>query len=138
MPKTTTAKLKAKLDKLVSEYVRRSNADHKGMVKCFTCGSEVHWKSIHNGHFMSRIHISTRFDYDTTKPSNCNPQCFRCNINLSGQQWTYARKLDLKFGEGTAEEIEKRSKMVVKLSRVDYEEAIANIKEKIKQLTNDC
>ena len=108
MAKTTTAKLKAKLDKLVSEYVRRSNSDHKGLVKCFTCNAEVHWKSIHNGHFMSRIHLSTRFDYDTTKPSNCNPQCFRCNINLSGNQWTYARKLDLKFGEGTAEEIEKR------------------------------
>ena len=39
MAKTTTAKLKAKLDKLVSEYVRRSNADHKGNVKCFTCGA---------------------------------------------------------------------------------------------------
>ena len=70
MAKTTTAKLKAKLDKLVSEYVRRSNADHKGNVKCFICGAEHHWKSIHNVHFMSRIHISTRFDYDTTKPSN--------------------------------------------------------------------
>ena len=83
---------------------------------------------------MSRIHISTRFDYDTPKPSTCNPQCFRCNINLSGNQWTYARKLDAKFGEGTAEEIEQRSKMVVKLSRTDYEEAIENIKQKISEL----
>jgi len=134
MAKKTSAKLKKELDKLVSEYVRRSNADHRGMVKCFTCQKQYHWKRIQNGHFISRIHLSTRFDYDTTKPSNCNPQCYRCNINLSGNQWHYARKLNEKFGEGTAEQIELRSKQTIKMGVVDYELAIEKIKKKLTEL----
>ena len=134
MAKKTSAKLKKELDKLVSEYVRRSNADHRGMVKCFTCQKQYHWKRIQNGHFISRIHLNTRFDYDTTKPSNCMPQCYRCNINLSGNQWQYARKLNEKFGEGTAEQIELRSKQTIKMGVVDYELAIEEIKKKLTEL----
>jgi len=134
MAKKGIKTLKNKLDKLVSEYVRRSNADHAGMVKCFTCSQQYHWKRIQNGHFISRIHISTRFDYDTTKPSNCNPQCFRCNINLSGNQWHYARKLNEKFGDGTAEAIEQRSKQTIKMGVIDYELAIEEVKKKLTEL----
>ena len=132
MAKTTTGKLKKKLDILVSQYVRRSRADHAGQVECFTCGKSKHWKEIQNGHFISRIHISTRFD--THEGGNCNPQCYRCNINLSGNQWKYARYLDSRFGEGTAREIEARSKVVVKLSRKDYEEAIQTMVKRVSEL----
>tara|TARA_R100001163_G_scaffold33509_1_gene25953 strand:+ start:700 stop:1107 length:408 start_codon:yes stop_codon:yes gene_type:complete len=135
MPKTTTAKLKAKLDKIFSEYIRLRDSDHKGNCKCISCGKEAlaFGGSIHAGHFMSRRHLATRYD-----EKNVNSQCSYCNTFLNGNQYRASIGINNKYGNGTAEELEKRSKTIIKLSRVDYEEAIANIKEKIKQLTNDC
>ena len=135
MPKTTTAKLKAKLDKLFSEYIRLRDSDHKGYCKCISCGKEApaFGGSIHAGHFMSRRHIATRWD-----EKNVNSQCNYCNTFLNGNQYRASIGLDNKYGKGTAKKLEERSKTIVKLSRVDYEEAITNIKEKIKQLTMGC
>ena len=135
MPKTTTAKLKSKLDKIFSEYIRLRDSDHKGNCKCISCGKEASafGGSIHAGHFMSRRHLATRWD-----EKNVNSQCSYCNTFLNGNQYRASIGINNKYGNGTAEELEKRSKTIIKLSRVDYEEAIANIKEKIKQLTNDC
>ena len=41
---TRISKLKKKLDKVFSEYIRRRNADHLGFITCFTCGVKRHWK----------------------------------------------------------------------------------------------
>ena len=82
---------------------------------------------------MSRRHLATRWD-----EKNVNSQCSYCNTFLNGNQYRASIGINNKYGNGTAEELEKRSKTIIKLSRVDYEAAIANIKEKIKQLTNDC
>ena len=135
MPKTTTAKLKAKLDKIFSEYIRLRDSKHKVNCKCISCGKEASafGGSIHAGHFMSRRHLATRWD-----EKNVNSQCSYCNTFLNGNQYRASIGINNKYGNGTAEELEKRSKTIIKLSRVDYEEAIANIKEKIKQLTYDC
>ena len=51
-----------------------------------------------------------------------------------GEQYKFGMYLDQTFGEGTAEELEQRSKTIVKLNRVDYEEAIERYKQKIKEL----
>ena len=61
MAKTTTSKLKAKLDKLFSEYIRKRDSDHRGVCKCISCGKEApaFGGSIHAGHFMSRRHLAT-------------------------------------------------------------------------------
>ena len=56
---TTISKLKKKLDKIFSEFIRRRNADHLGRVKCFTCGVEKHWKEQQAGHFQLN-----RVDYE--------------------------------------------------------------------------
>ena len=42
--------------------------------------------------------------------------------------------LDQKFGDGTAESLEHRAKTIVKLNRIDYEEAIERFKQKIREL----
>ena len=132
--KQSISKLKKRLDTLVSQYVRRSRIEQDGLVPCFTCGIRKPWKEIQNGHFMSRIHINTRFDIAAN--GNCQPQCYRCNINLSGNQWNYARKLNERFGKGTAEEIEARSKIVLKLSAIEYKEKIKEINGLLKLLTD--
>jgi len=126
---TTISKLKQKLDKLFSEYIRRRNADHLGRVKCFTCGVEKHWKEQQAGHFQSRSHHSTRWD-----EVNVQVQCVKCNMYRQGEQYKFGLYLDDRFGDGTAEELENRAKTIVKLNRVDYEEAIERYKQKIREL----
>ena len=126
---TTISKLKKKLDVLFSQYIRRRNADHLGRVKCFTCGIEKHWKEQQAGHFQSRSHHSTRWD-----EVNVQVQCVKCNMYRQGEQYKFGMYLDQRFGDGTAEEIEYRAKTIVKLNRVDYEEAIERYKQKIREL----
>ena len=126
---TTISKLKKKLDVLFSQYIRRRNADHLGRVKCFTCGIEKHWKEQQAGHFQSRSHHSTRWD-----EVNVQVQCVKCNMFRQGEQYKFGLYLDDRFGDGTAEELENRAKTIVKLNRVDYEEAIERYKQKIKEL----
>ena len=126
---TTISKLKKKLDSLFSQYTRLRNADHLGRVKCFTCGVEKHWKEQQAGHFQSRSHHSTRWD-----EVNVQVQCVKCNMFKQGEQYKFGMYLDQRFGEGTAEELEIRSKTIVKLNRTDYEEAIERYKQKIREL----
>ena len=126
---TTISKLKKKLDVLFSQYIRRRSADHLGRVKCFTCGVDKHWKEQQAGHFQSRSHHSTRWD-----EVNVQVQCIKCNMFRQGEQYKFGLYLDQRFGEGTAEELEIRSKTIVKLNRVDYEEAIERYKQKIREL----
>jgi len=126
---TTISKLKKKLDSLFSQYTRLRNADHLGRVKCFTCGVEKHWKEQQAGHFQSRSHHSTRWD-----EVNVQVQCVKCNMFRQGEQYKFGMYLDQKYGEGTAEELEIRSKTIVKLNRTDYEEAIERYKQKIREL----
>ena len=126
---TTISKLKKKLDVLFSQYIRRRNADHLGRVKCFTCGIEKHWKEQQAGHFQSRSHHSTRWD-----EVNVQVQCVKCNMFRQGEQYKFGLYLDDRFGDGTAEDLENRAKTIVKLNRVDYEEAIERYKQKINEL----
>ena len=126
---TTISKLKKKLDVFFSQYIRRRNADHLGRVKCFTCGVEKHWKEQQAGHFQSRSHHSTRWD-----EVNVQVQCVKCNMFRQGEQYKFGLYLDDRFGDGTAEELENRAKTIVKLNRVDYEEAIERYKQKINEL----
>jgi hypothetical protein len=131
MPKTTTAKLKAKLDKLFSEYIRKRDSDHRGLCKCISCGKEApaFGGSMHAGHLFSRRYLSIRFD-----PKNVNAQCSYCNTFLNGNQIKAARGVERKWGKGTVDDLESRMHITTKLSRIDYEEAIENIRQKIKEL----
>jgi len=131
MPKTTTSKLKAKLDKLFSEYIRKRDSDYSGNCICISCGKEqpAFGGSTHAGHFMSRRHMATRWD-----EKNVNSQCSYCNTFLNGNQYRASIGIDKKWGEGTAKELEQRANTTVKVSRVDYEEAIENIKQKIRDM----
>jgi hypothetical protein len=130
----TISKLKKELDKIFSLYIRLREATPEGLVKCFTCDKISHYKlGIHAGHFMSRSRLATRW-HDS---GNVMPQCYRCNIHLSGNQYIYGLKLDERYGDGTAKKIEKLSRDTVKMMRCDYEEMIEDYKERLKKLTKD-
>jgi len=128
---STISKLKKKLDKLFSEYIRKRDSDYKGNCKCISCGKEApaFGGSTHAGHLFSRRYLSIRFD-----EKNVNAQCSYCNTFLNGNQIKAARGVENKWGEGTVANLESRMHITTKLSRIDYEEAIDNIKRKIKEL----
>ena len=81
------------LDKIFSKFIRLRGADHRGFNSCFTCGSIMHWKKLQCGHFISRRHMSLRFDQ-----KNCFPQCNECNCNKNGNMEIYRSKIIQRFG----------------------------------------
>ena len=51
-----------------------------------------------------------------------------------GEQFKFGLRLDNKFGEGTAQELEFLSKQITKVSRSDYEEKISYYKDAVNKL----
>ena len=125
----TISKLKKELDKWFSLYIRLRDATDEGMVTCFTSGRMYHYSKIHAGHFMSRRWIATRYC-----ETNVQPQSPADNLFGQGEQYKFALALDAKYGEGTAEELQYKSRQPVKLSRIDYEEEISYYKDLVKKL----
>ena len=99
--KKTISKLKKELDTIFSVYIRLREANEYGYCQCHTCGVVRHYKEMQNGHFQSRKHLSTRFDEE-----NCQVQCVKCNDYAWGEQYLFSLRLDAKYGEGRAEELE--------------------------------
>ena len=135
MVKKTISKLKKELDKWFSLYIRLREANEYGMVQCFTCGKVGHYKTggMQNGHFQSRKHLATRFSED----GNCEVQCVACNIFRSGEQYLFSLRLDEKYGEGRAEELEQLARTTLKISRVEYEEQIRYYKLIVENLKEE-
>ena len=133
--KKTISKLKKELDKWFSLYIRLRDANEYGMCQCFTCGKVAHYKTggMQNGHFQSRKHLATRFSED----GNCEVQCIKCNIFGSGEQYLFSIRLDEKYGEGRAEELEQLARTTLKISRAEYEEKISYYKSLVKNLKEE-
>ena len=128
------SKLKKELDKWFSLFIRLRNAtDHEGLCQCFTCGKVDHYKRMQNGHFQSRRFMATRYSED----GNCEVQCVACNMFRGGEQYKFALALDSKYGEGTAEELEFLSRLIVKFSRNDYEDQIVYYKATVEKLKKE-
>jgi len=125
----TISKLKKELDKWFSLYIRLRDASDEGLVQCFTSGRVYHYKEIHAGHFISRRCLATRWC-----EVNVQPQSAKDNLFGQGEQYKFGLRLDYKYGEGTAEELELKSRQTIKLSRVDYEDKISYYKDAVKNL----
>lgn len=122
--KKSLKKLKGDLDKIFSLYIR--NRD-KGI--CFTCGLIKPIEEMQNGHFFSRVYLSTRFD-----EQNCHCQCVGCNVFKNGNYPKYSIRLVDKYGQGILKELERRTRQPIKFSRADYEALIEEYKSKLFNL----
>lgn len=129
--KPTVSKLKKKLDAIFSKYVRLSNADKNGYVKCYTCGVKKYWEKdgMQAGHFMSRKHTATRFD-----EQNVKPQCYSCNCHFYGRQFIFGKNLDKEYGEGTADALLQKSRQTQKNTVIDLQELIELYSNKLENL----
>ena len=112
--KVTRKSLVEKLDKVFSIYIRRRYAIND-IAKCVTCGKKDHWSKLQNGHFMSRKHLSTRWNED-----NCQVQCAGCNVFRYGEQYLYSQYL----GDKLAQELYIKSKETRKFDDVELQELI--------------
>lgn len=121
--------LTKKLDTIFSQFIRLYYADQHQNVKCFTCDNKIHWKGIQNGHFQSRRFMSTRFHVN-----NCRPQCYACNIGLSGNQYIYGINLDKQAGEGTADSMVRLSKQTKKFTSEELIQLIEDYEIKVNDL----
>ena len=125
MAKSRTKSLAMKkADRYFSEYIRLRDADSSGKVRCITCEKVVDWNDCDAGHFIDRSHKNTRFD-----ERNVNGQCKTCNRFQSGRQYEHGRAIDLKYGEGTADELLQLSKQIIKAGQVFYESMATTYKE---------
>lgn len=113
-----------KLDTVFSRYIRQKDAVN-GIATCVTCGKKDEWKKLQNGHFMSRRHYSTRWD-----ENNVGVQCYGCNITNQGQQYLFSQYL----GNNLSEEMQIKSKQIVKFADVDLIDLINHYQKLLDSL----
>jgi len=123
-------KLKKKLWKLISLYVRTKDADSNGYVSCVTCGITKHFKQMHAGHFIPQAQgDAVKFDL-----RNIHPQDYRCNINIGGNGAEYYPFMLKRYGEATILELRRLSNETIKYSESDLEDMIESIEGMIEGL----
>lgn len=83
------AKLRRKLDKVFSEYIRE-----RDKYTCFTCG-RTGKKHMQAGHGLAKRMNGTLLRYH---PMNVQCQCFVCNRYQEGNGLIFAKNLERKFG----------------------------------------
>lgn len=117
--------LKAKAWKLMSLKTRSSNANFAGTVACVTCGSVLHWKEIHAGHF---IHAS-KGSFVSYDDRNIHPQCCGCNTYRGGMLIEYTLFIQEKFGNEVIDELKQKKQTIMK--RADLNEVIERLEGEI-------
>lgn len=122
-------KLKKKLWKIFSEWVRRGGVDKHGHNTCVTCGVIIPWKEGHAGHY---IHGHSKASF--LKEENVNFQCPRCNHFLSGNLLNYHDFMLMAFGQGVIDEIKTLSHQIWKPSRQELESLIEEYTKKVEAL----
>lgn len=126
---TERSKLVKKLDKVFSQYIRKRYCDDNGYNTCFTCGVTKHWSEVDAGHFMSRGKYATRWN-----EQNVQFQCKRCNGFRSGEQYLFAKHLDAVYGQGTADELVRKSNYTARFSVQELRELIMLYTKKCEEI----
>lgn len=100
-----------------------------GEVECYTCDHVGHYKEMHGGHFVSRRHLATVYDF-----RNCHPQCIRCNRFLNGNLDVYRTRLVQSIGLEQVEELERKKAEVVRYTKEQLVDLRIEFKQGIKEM----
>jgi hypothetical protein len=117
-------RLKKKLWKLVSEYIRKRDKNI-----CFTCGRYADGSGFHAGHYIPSSICGSFLRYNE---KNINGQCFRCNIHLGGYGARYHQRMVQVYGQETVDELWKLKEINIPWKEADYLKAIEYYKNLIK------
>lgn len=121
--------LVSKLDKVFSQYIRRSHADEGGTVRCVTCPALMFWKEADCGHWVKRQHMSVRWD-----ERNVGPQCTRCNHFNGGRQDEFSGYIIKRYGVAVHDELLQLKHQQKKWVRFELEEKVNFYTEKLSGL----
>ena len=117
-------------DRVFSQYIRLKYSDREGNCVCVTCGKKMYWKDAQNWHYRSRACLKYRFN-----ERNCHPQCYNCNINLSGNYRNYYKYIVSQYWEQVEDEL-RNDKATFKITQQDYENNIMYRYEEIIKMKN--
>lgn len=126
--KSERSKLIREADRVFSIYIRAKDAIN-GRASCVTCGGSNCWKLLHNGHYLSRRIMATRWNQ-----VNCNVQCEWCNVTLHGNLSKYKDYLEQKHGEGVHEYLKEKVRNSHKITNMEIQSIIDTYKTKILEL----
>lgn len=129
MKKPTFRSLKNKLDKVFSEWIRRRHATSKGDAVCVSCHAVKPWKQMQAGHYVSRVHLATRWD-----DRNAHVQCGSCNVLRRGNYSEYTEFMLRKYGPGIIEDLNRKKRAMVKYTISDLESFIEDYKVRLAAL----
>lgn len=128
--KSTTASLKKKAWKILSEFIRRSYSDRNGFCRCYTCEKVLDWKTdAQAGHAIGGRRGAVLLD-----PEIIRPQCVGCNVFGRGNYPIFTTKLIKEKGMDWWEGKLEQSRQVRKWTRSELEEFIETYKEKLNAL----
>lgn len=122
--KSDRSKAQAKADKYFSIFIRQRDSEN-GLARCVTCGKVISDPDC--GHFISRRFQATRYD-----EQNAHAQCKRCNRFQNGNQYEHGKAIDRMYGEGVADELLVKSRMIYKRTTADFLTIAELYKQKIK------
>jgi hypothetical protein len=114
------SKLKSEAWKLFSYLIKLRYSENGTDTKCFTCDSflVIGTSNCQAGHcFPKSAYPGLYFDFD-----NVRPQCYHCNINLSGNTHVFIEKLKEEIGEEKYNELNARRHNSIKLTKSDYKD----------------
>ena len=96
----------SKLQRELWEHCKRVTRKKYGNV-CYTCGATgLESSNWHTGHFLTKSTCSALMKYDL---DNLRPQCYRCNIHLSGNWVAFEEHLKRDKGEDFPAELKRRN-----------------------------
>lgn len=116
------------LDAIFSRFIRLKYADEKGFVECYCCGKKRLIGEMHNGHFIHRTDMATRF-----LEANCRPQCPLCNSKHNDDPSIFANRLEAEE-KGITAWLLAQSREIVKPTRDELKQLIINYRFKVKIL----
>jgi len=117
--------------KLLSEVVRRFYADHRGMVRCVTCKTEMPWKESHAGHFVPKARgNAVYFEW-----RNIHPQCPRCNLfGVQSATIAYHLYIEEMYGKDEVMRLLSLGSTTRRIRAADYEQMIEHYRECLEAL----
>lgn len=132
--KPSVSALVKKLDRVFSEYIRLRDSrpfSYK-MFRCISCGEIKPYDQADAGHFISRTHMSTRFD-----ENNVHAECRFCNRFKADHMIGYQHNLIVKLGEQRYHLLLARGKETKKWSPWELELLIRHYTEEVKRMKDE-
>jgi hypothetical protein len=126
------SKLKKEFWDIFSLYIKKKYEVEDGWCRCYTCQKplKIGTSDCQGGHYYTKKgYPSLYFD-----ENNVRPQCFHCNISLSGNAVIFGENLLNEIGFDALEVMKSKRHNLVKLTKVDYIELIEKYKQKLSDL----